>query len=97
MSKKYVIAGNHFEAKYWIINDLSRRQKSGETTLSMSEYVIVGRQEQLRGVRDPTGVFVGTWRNLPCLYEILYTLLGQISQENPSHVIIQDMLRKIKL
>lgn len=75
MAKKYVIAGNRDQASQWIKTDLEKRSKAGETTLSWSDYVIVNDSMKLRGVRDPRGVFVGTWRERPDVVEILDALL----------------------
>jgi hypothetical protein len=74
VAKKYVIAGNREQANQWIKNDLTKRQNAGETTLSWSDYVIVNEVMKLRGVRDPRGVFVGTWRERSDVVEILDAL-----------------------
>ena len=87
--KTLVIAGNANEAKYWIIQDLGK--KFPNTSQSMSDYSIVHNQDQLRGMRDPKGIFVGTWRERKDIFEILNMLL--VNMTIPSkHKIIQDLL-----
>jgi hypothetical protein len=88
--KTLVIAGTEHEANYWIIQDLGKKYPSN-TSLSMSNYSIVHNTEHLRGMRDPKGVFVGTWRNRKDIFEILNMLL--VNMTIPSkHKIIQDLL-----
>jgi len=89
--KKLVIAGSYEQAQLWIKNDLAKRSAAGETTLSQSEYTIVHNQDQLRGMRDPNGIFVGTWRERKDIFEILNMLLVQMT-DPVKHKIIQDLL-----
>jgi hypothetical protein len=89
--KTLVIAGTYEQAQLWIKNDLAKRSALGETTLSQSEYTIVHNPDQLRGMRDPNGVFVATWRERKDIFEILNMLL--VNMTIPSkHDIIQDLL-----
>jgi hypothetical protein len=88
--KKLVIAGNMNEAQYWIIQDLGKRYPNN-TSLSMSDYIIVHNVDQLRGRRDPTGIFIGTWRERKDIFELLNMLL--VNMRDPiKHKIIQDLL-----
>ena len=75
MSKIFVIAGNRAEAESWTKQHLDKRWNLGETTLSMSEYLIVNHPISLRGVKDPHGYFIGTWIERVDLEEIFRTLL----------------------
>jgi hypothetical protein len=89
--KQLVIAGTYDQAQLWIHNDLAKRSAAGETTLSQSEYTVVHNPDQLRGMRDPTGVFVATWRERADIFEILNMLL--VNMTIPSKkAIIQDLL-----
>ena len=90
VSKVLVIAGNANEAKYWVINDLGKKYPTN-TSLSMSDYIIVTNPDQLRGMRDPTGIFVGTWRERADIFELLNMLLVQMT-DPVKHKIIQDLL-----
>jgi len=57
----------------------------------MSNYIIVHSPDQLRGMRDPKGIFIGTWRERTDIFEILNRLL--VNMIEPSkHKIIQDLL-----
>jgi hypothetical protein len=89
--KKLVIAGSYDQAQLWIQNNLAKRSAAGETTLSQSEYSIVHNPDQIKGMRDPTGVFVGTWRERKDIFEILNMLLVTM-REPTKHNIIQDLL-----
>jgi len=71
--KKLVIAGNTNEAKYWIIQDLGKKYPFN-LSLSMSDYVIIDSPTKLRGMIDPHGVFVGTWKSRADLNDIIDVL-----------------------
>ena len=88
--KTLVIAGNATEAKYWIIQDLGKKYPSN-TSLSMSDYIIIHNQDQLRGMRNPKGIFVGTWRERTDIFEILNMLLVNMTEPR-KHKIIQYLL-----
>jgi hypothetical protein len=87
--KTLVVAGTQHEANYWIIQDLGKNPSN--TSLSMSDYIIVHSPDQLRGMRDPKGIFIGTWRNRKDIFEILSTLLVNMTDQT-KHKIIQDLL-----
>ena len=85
-----VIAGSAIGAEAWILNDLRKRNFS-YNSLAKSDYIVVHNQDQLRGMRDPKGVFVGTWRERKDIFEILNMLL--VIMTIPSKkAIIQDLL-----
>jgi len=79
--KTLVIAGNYDQATIW----MHARQKQTVT------HTIVHNVDQLRGRRDPSGVFVGTWRERADIFEILNMLLVQMIDPS-KHKIIQDLL-----
>lgn len=89
--KTLVIAGNSIEAQHWIITDLEQRYPSN-TSLSMSDYIIVHSPDVLRGMRDPIGRFIGTWQARTDLFELLNALLVIMSPENTAHKIIMNLL-----
>jgi hypothetical protein len=88
--KTLVIAGNAHEANYWIIQDLGKKYPRN-TLLAMSDYIIVHSLDQLRGMRNPNGIFIGTWRERKDIFEILNMLLVQMT-DPVKHKIIQDLL-----
>jgi hypothetical protein len=88
--KTLVIAGNAIQADYWIINDLGKKYPS-HTSLTWSDYITVKNPDQLRGMRNPNGIFVGTWREREDIFEILNMLLV-IMTDSTKHNIIQDLL-----
>lgn len=80
--KKFVIAGTSHQANHWIKADLDKRSKAGETTLSWSEYVAVTDATRMRGISNPHGVFVGTWRERYDIKHIVETLMIQSIHPN---------------
>ena len=84
MSKIFVIAGNKYQAEDWIKKNLEKRAMSGETTISRSQYVYVDDATKLRGIRDPRGVFIGTWRERWDIREVVETLMIQSIHVNPT-------------
>jgi hypothetical protein len=75
--KTIVVAGNYNQGLNWAEKDCKVRWNNGNTSISLSEYIIVSSVEQLRGIRDPHGVFVGTWREREDIKEIVATLFTQ--------------------
>ena len=93
--KKLVIAGTYEQAQLWIKNDLTKRAVAGETTLSLSEYTVVHNREQLLGLRDPHGVFVGTWKNRADINDIIDVLYSRTKSKNYSlDKIHHDIMRE---
>jgi len=79
--KTLVIAGNYDQATIW----MHAKQKRTVT------HTVVHNADQLRGMRDPSGIFIGTWRERKDIFEILNMLL--VNMTIPSkHKIIQDLL-----
>ena len=91
MSKIFVIAGNSMEARDWISSNLNKRSKAGETTLSMSEYVVVTGPDKIRGWNEPHGVFIGTWKERKDMEDIFQTLLICHSISDKSHRVINQL------
>jgi hypothetical protein len=81
--KKFVIAGTAEQARQWIKTDTERRWRLGQTSANMSEYVVVFNPTQLRGVSDPHGVFVGTWRQRDNIFDIVQNLMLATRDLNP--------------
>lgn len=80
--KIFVIAGTSSQALDWIRNNQKKRYANGDTDIGMGDYVIVSGVNKLLGVRDPHGVFVGTWKQRVDLVQILNQLYA-ISPNNP--------------
>lgn len=93
MSRVYVIAGNREQANQWIKGNLIKRQNAGETTLSWSDYVIVNDPLKLRGIQDPKGVFVGTWRDRSDIEEVVDNLFNACVHVNKDVQRIRDEIK----
>lgn len=89
--KTLVIAGTALEALRWINTDLQQRWPSNNA-LSMTDYTIVHSPDVLRGIVNPTGRFIGTWRDRPDIFEILNTLLVSTTPSTTKHKIIMNLL-----
>jgi hypothetical protein len=94
--KIYVIAGTIHEANYWIINDLGKKYPTN-TSLTMSHYVYISHAEQLRGIQNPHGVFVGNWLGRPDIMDIVEALMLTSTHPNPAlGKIYKDLKRQTK-
>lgn len=92
MAKIFVIAGTVEQARLWIKENLKKRMDSGVTTLSHSDYVIVDSVYRLRGVSEPHGVFIGTWK----LRDDILTIVQELrihSMHNPALAKIHTELK----
>jgi hypothetical protein len=74
VSKVYVIAGTATEARNWIDSNIRKRHASGNTSVSLSDYVTITSAITLRGIVDPHGVFVGSWKDRLDIEEIVEAL-----------------------
>jgi len=75
--KIIVIPGNYNQGLTWAEQDCRKRWNNGNTSCSLSDYIIVSSVTQLRGIRNPHGMFVGTWRERDDLREIVTALFTQ--------------------
>jgi hypothetical protein len=75
MSHIYVVAGTFDQAKTYISNKRADYAISGEPPLLMPNYLAVTNVVHLKGIRNPTGVLIGTWREREDIIEILETLM----------------------
>jgi hypothetical protein len=82
--KTIVISGNYNQGLKWAEADAKKRWDAGETSISISNYIIVSIVEQIRGIRNPHGVFVGTWKERENIKEIVLSLIAQseVANEN---------------
>ncbi len=80
--KTIVIAGNYNQGLNWADSDCKKRWANGNTSISLSEYIIVSNANQLRGIQNPHGMFVGTWREREDIQEIITVLLMQSRSTN---------------
>lgn len=72
--KYYVIAGNAIQGRDFTRRKALEMWNSGLTSISLSNFVYVFDVTVLRGVSDPHGFFIGTWRERKDIKEILYLL-----------------------
>lgn len=79
--KTLVIAGTHDQAMLWIKNDCADKWMRNYTSTSLSDYIIVSDANKIKGISNPTGVFVGTWIERKDLDEIFETILTSIHAE----------------
>ena len=81
MSKTFVIAGNHEQARTWIKQNITDYANTHGAWRSLSDYITVSGPEQLKGYSDPHGVFIGNWYERSDIREIL-TILSQYAYPN---------------
>jgi hypothetical protein len=74
MNKIYVIAGTSSQAFEWMRNHAMKRFDSGDTSVSLTDYVIINSEDQMRGLREVHGFFVGTYRGRKDLQEIVHRI-----------------------
>lgn len=80
----FVVAGTEPQAYEYINRKLEERLRNGEEVSKVDDYKYVHGPDVLRGVRDPRGVFIGTWRERKDIKEIVETLLMQSVHVNPT-------------
>lgn len=85
MDKIFVIAGNDKEAIKWMKEDSLRRWCKNTTSASLSEYeyIICRGVSNIKGYRNPHGVFIGTWRDRSDIKDIIMALMTATYETNP--------------
>jgi hypothetical protein len=73
--KYYVICGNREEFQEFIIKKSGDLWMHGDTSISLSNFVHLTDCLQLQGTLNPHGWFVGNWRNLSNIREIVQMLM----------------------
>ena len=84
MNKIYVIAGTAREATEWMKNNLQKRILNRENVIGMSEYAYVTGVDTLRGIRNPHGVFIGSWKERLDIFDIVIQLMVSSIHINPA-------------
>lgn len=77
--KIYVIAGNNQQFTNFVKNKLTKEWDKSITdntpfNKSMSDFVYIREPDQLLGITNPKGYFIGTWKDLPEIEAILINL-----------------------
>jgi hypothetical protein len=95
MNKKiYVVGGTHIQAMDWIKNHAGKRFASGDTSVSLSDYIIIDSVNSLRGKRNVHGFFVGDWRKRPDILELIEALI--LSEENYVNLRLEKLHEEIR-
>ena len=89
--KTLVIAGTYDEANNWMKRDVMRRWNAGETSSTMSDYIYCNNADRIKGMKDPHGVFIGTWRQRKDMEDIFVTLLSSITITNNAHRVVNQL------
>jgi len=74
MKRHYIISGNYDQYKQW----------TWERGVDRKDFVFVGGPDILRGIRDPHGVFIGTWYERKDIDDILVQLVAASRVDNPA-------------
>ena len=82
--KFFVIAGNAQQARDWIKQECGRRFASGDTSVSLSDYIYVDDVSRIKGHSNPHGKFIGTWRERSDIHSILQQLVIASLTPNPA-------------
>lgn len=88
-SKWFVISGNHYQYLDFIREKIAEGWPNN-TSLSMSNFVYVDSVDKLRGIANPRGYFIGTWREREDIDDIVKVLWYSYTTEK-----MHDNLRVI--
>jgi hypothetical protein len=93
--KYYVIAGDYNQFRVFILRKSMDMYQGGNTSITLSHFVYVSGPETLRGLRNPRGFFVGTWRKKSNIKDILLTLYHQTEEGLTSRKILQRLCNEV--
>lgn len=88
----FVIAGNQEQAYQYINRKIEERVKNGEEVSKINDYKYVYDVTTLRGIHNPRGVFIGTWKKRKDIFDIVSTLRQNCNPPNKALIKIwQDL------
>ena len=82
IQKLYIIAGTNEQYLEFVKRKVSDSWNLGIMDVSMSNFIYVRNREQLMGVRDPKGWFIGTWYENPNVIDILNVIVISMTDLN---------------
>lgn len=90
--KHFVIAGTHYQFELYRKRKLRQNValKPSDVILP-SDIVFVSGANSLRGYRNPSGVFIGTWRDRNDLDDIFFQLISSTVSLSPSYHTINKL------
>ena len=71
-NKFYIIAGNHSQFLEFAKKKAQEMYNDGYTWVTLSNFVNVTVPTQLKGISNPHGWFVGTWKHNSNIRDILF-------------------------
>lgn len=92
---KYIISGTEPEAYEYINRKLEERIRNGESVSSIDDYKYVHSPEVLRGIKNPSGVFLGTYKDRKDILEIIQLLILYTDKDSKSYGKLIDVLGKL--
>ena len=75
--KYYVIAGNHKEFSEFMNWKITELWNKDQVFLSFSNFVYLEKVEQLQGLVNPHGWFVGTWKKRPNIQSLVGAIVSR--------------------
>ena len=91
----YVVAGNHEQAYQYINRKLEERIRNGElvSVSKVDDYTYVRDVNTLRGISNPKGVFIGSWKERKDIKDIVQQLMVTQTHVNPTLIKIWKQVR----
>ena len=91
VDKYYVIAGNIVQFKAFAKKKVQDFWNLGISHITLSHFIYVDSRERLMGVRNPSGFFIGTWKDHPNIESIMVTLAGAVSNDIGKSKLIKEL------
>lgn len=89
----FVVCYNKEEFNFFVKRKIEECWKSGQTSVSMSNFVYADSVDKLRGHRNPRGWFYGRWMDRSDIEHIIMTLM--VAQDSP-HKVLASLLTLIR-
>lgn len=84
-----MIAGNNNQFLEFAKRKVDFAWYSGDTRTSLSDYVYVHNPDQLRGLKDPSGYFIGTWYDHDLIREIMNNLIVCMEDTKKRDIVVE--------
>lgn len=94
LPKVFVIAGNQEQFRVYKEKLIRERIDAGISDFRYSDIIYVHGTNTFRGIRNPQGVFIGTWRDRSDIIEIFDQLMVCMEPNTIGRKVVSDLYAK---
>ena len=95
-NKYYIIAGNAAESNTFAKKKAQDFWNLGISHITLSHFIYVDSRERLLGLKNPSGFFIGTWKDHPKIEEIMVALAVAVYNDIGKSKLIKELWKDMR-